>query len=146
MHSAHRYLLLILGLSLAVIGLAYCIDPNLLLARYELAAESSSEDNMYRGAYGGLFLTLGTAIAFGFLSASFRQPATLIALLFMSGFALGRIASIIAVGMPHGQIMNLLVVELLSSAMLTWFLLEPSRRGVGTTGRNTTDKALNTPG
>ena len=41
------------GLLLTFIGLAYCIDPNLLLARYDLSVNGASEDNMYRGAYGG---------------------------------------------------------------------------------------------
>ena len=117
-----RYTLLFIGITLVFIGLTYCIDPNLLLARYELSVVGSSEDNMYRSAYGGLFLTTGAAVGFGFFSDSFRQTSTIIALLFMGGFALGRIASILMVGMPHQQIIGLLGFEIVSSAMFVWFL------------------------
>ena len=118
-----RYFLLLTGVALVLIGFAYCVDPNFLLARYELSVAGTSEDNMYRGAYGGLFVTVGAAVAFGFHSPSFRQTSTIIALLFMGGFAIGRIASILALGMPHEQIIGLLLFELVSSAVFVWFLV-----------------------
>lgn len=122
-----RYFLLITGITLALIGLAYCIDPNLLLVRYELSASGISEDNMYRGAYGGLFITVGAAIAYGFVSQTFAKTSTVIALLFMGGFALGRMASIVAMGLPHQMIMNLFVFEVVSTALFLWFLVsEPT--------------------
>ena len=132
MNTLNRYLLLFTGISLTAIGLAYCIDPNLLLSRYELGAVGASEDNMYRGAYGGLFITLGAAISFGCFSADFRQNATLLALLFMGGFALGRIASIAMLGVPHAQIVSLLMFEVVTATAFAGFLLAHRRqlRGV----------------
>ena len=121
-----RYSLMLIGAAVALIGIAYCLDPNLLLARYELSVNGASDDNMYRGAYGGLFITLGVAVAYGFLSESFRRTSTLIALLFMGGFAIGRAASILAEGFPHQQIVSLFVFEIASAALLAWFLL-PAR-------------------
>lgn len=121
--SIHRIVLLFTGITLTLIGIAYCIDPNLLLARYELSVAGASEDNMYRGAYGGLFVFTGAAIAYGFLKESFRQVSTIIALLFMGGFAFGRVASILALGAPHQQIIGLLIFEIISSAIFVWFLL-----------------------
>ena len=104
-----------------LIGLIYCVDPNILLARYDLAVSGVSDDNMYRGAYGGLFVVLGATIAYGFFTPSFRQMSTLIALLFMGGFAIGRLSSIVMVGIPHEQIVGLLVFEILSTAVLGYF-------------------------
>ncbi|MCG8416120.1 MAG: DUF4345 domain-containing protein [Pseudomonadales bacterium] len=121
--NIHRYVLLFTGATLALIGVTYCIDPNLLLARYELSVAGASEDNMYRGAYGGLFITTGAAIAYGFYTDAFRQVSTIVALLFMGGFAIGRIASILALGIPHQQIVGLLVFEIVSSAVFIWLLL-----------------------
>ena len=118
----HRYLLLVTGALLMVIGLAYCLDPNLLLGRYELAVVGASEDSMYRGAYGGLFLTLGAAVAFGF-STTHRRNATLLAMLFMGGFALGRLVSIVAAGMPHPQIVGLLLFEVVSVVVFAGLLM-----------------------
>ena len=123
MQVFHRYLLLLTGLGLTVIGVAYCVDPNLLLARYDLGVAGASEDNMYRGAYGGLFVAVGAAIGFGFFSSSFRGTATILALLFMGGFAFGRLASIAAVGVPHERIVGLLAFEIVSVALFAWLLL-----------------------
>ena len=126
--NLQRYFLLFTGVTLMLIGIAYCIDPNLLLARYDLSATSASEDNMYRGAYGGLFITVGAAVAYGFRSAAFRFASTVFALVFMGGFAIGRIASIALLGMPHQMIINLLVFEIVSSGLLIWFLFrQPSK-------------------
>lgn len=126
--SLQRYLLLAVGATVACIGLAYTADPNLLLGRYEISVAGVSEDNMYRGAYGGLFLTLGLAIAYGFFSATFRRMSTLIAFLFMCGFALGRIASITLAGIPHEQIVGLLAFEVVTTAIFGWlFFTETSR-------------------
>ena len=122
MAGLHRYFLLFTGVTLIGIGLAYCLDPNLLLARYELTVSNPSDDNMYRGAYGGLFLTLGAAISYGFFRPDFRRTGTIIALLFMGGFAIGRIASIGSAGMPHEQIVGLLAFEVATSAVFAWFL------------------------
>lgn len=124
--TIQRYLLLITGGMLASIGFAYCIDPNLLLARYNISVTGVSEDNMYRGAYGGLFITLGIAIGFGFIKDSFRGTATLLALLFMGGFALGRIASVATLGMPHQQITSLLIFEAVLTVFFAWFVLSES--------------------
>ena len=123
MLTFHRYLLLVTGVMLSLIGVAYCVDPNLLLTRYELSATGVSEDNMYRGAYGGLFIALGAAIAAGFFVESFRRSATLIALLFMGGFAFGRLVSIASLGMPHEQIVSLLVFEVVASLLFAWMLI-----------------------
>ena len=119
MNALNRYLLLFTGISLTAIGLAYCIDPNLLLSRYELGAVGASEDNMYRGAYGGLFIAVGGALCVGFASAAWKQGATVIAMLFMGGFAVGRLASIAAVGMPHERIFGLLIFAIATAALLT---------------------------
>ena len=124
--TIHRYALLLTGVTLSLIGIAYCIDPNLLLARYELSVADVSEDNMYRGAYGGLFITTGAAIAWGFFQNTFRQVSTIIALLFMGGFAFGRLASILALGVPHQQIVGLFAFEIVSTALFIWFLYSQS--------------------
>lgn len=121
--TVQRYLLLFTGATLALIGLAYCVDPNILLSRYEINVVDVSEDNMYRGAYGGLFVTLGLAIGYGFFSKPLRRTATVIGLLFMAGFAVGRASSIISLGMPHEQIVGLFVFELVWAAAFGWLLV-----------------------
>ena len=133
MATFHRYLLGLTGIMLCLIGIAYCIDPNLLLGRYDLGVVGASEDNMYRGAYGGLFISLGAAITYGFYSASFRRTATLMALLFMSGFAAGRLVSVFATGLPHEQILNLLAFEIVTTLLFAWALITPQATAAQTT-------------
>lgn len=125
--TIQRYFVLLTGLTLTAIGLAYCIDPGLLLARYELGIDSVSHDNMYRGAYGGVFITIGLCIALGFRSEQHRAQATWLVLLIMGGFAIGRLASIAAVGLPHPQILSLLGFEIVSSVVCAYFLIAGQR-------------------
>ena len=125
--SIHRSLLLLTGAALVFIGVTYCIDPNLLLARYDLVVSNASEDNIYRGAYGGLFIAVGAAIAYGFFAPSFRQVATLVAALFMGGFALGRLSSLFMVGMPHDLIVALLGLEVVSTVVFAGFFYTQSK-------------------
>lgn len=121
--TVHRFLLLSTGLMLVLIGFAYCLDPNLLLSRYDINVLGTSEDNMFRGAYGGLFITLGAAIACGFWWRNYRLMATVLGLLFMGGFALGRLASLALAGIPHEQILGLFVFEVMATVMFAGLLV-----------------------
>lgn len=95
------------------IGLAYLYDPNLLLARYELQAGSAGMDNMLRSTYGGIFLVSAAMFLFGAVSDKRRRDALLFVAIFMFGAAIGRIASIAAIGAPPPAIMPLLYFEII---------------------------------
>lgn len=109
---AARLFLGFIALCIGVIGVLYLYDPNLLLARYDLSADSAGMDNMLRSTYGGLFLVSSLIFALGVFVAARRRDALAFVAIFMTGAALGRIVSIIAVGAPPATIMPLLYFEI----------------------------------
>ncbi|MEL7453497.1 MAG: DUF4345 domain-containing protein [Pseudomonadota bacterium] len=107
-----RLFLGFIALSIGAIGILYLFDPNLLLARYDLVTGSAGMDNMLRSTYGGLFLASAAIFAMGVFVARRRRDALAFVAIFMTGAALGRIASILAVGAPPSTIMPLLYFEI----------------------------------
>ncbi|MEM7459844.1 MAG: DUF4345 domain-containing protein [Pseudomonadota bacterium] len=100
------------AIAIGAIGLAYLYDPNLLLARYDLQTGSAGMDNMLRSSYGGIFLMSAFVFLFGAISETRRKDALLFVAIFMFGAAIGRVASIAAVGAPPSAIMPLLYFEI----------------------------------
>ena len=107
-----RIFLGFIALSIGTIGILYLFDPNLLLARYDLATGSAGMDNMLRSTYGGLFLTCAMIFLLGAFVTERRRDALAFVAIFMTGAALGRIASILSVGAPPSTIMPLLYFEI----------------------------------
>ena len=112
-----RLFLGFIALSIGSIGILYLYDPNLLLARYDLSADSSGMDSMLRSTYGGLFLTSSLIFAMGVFVARRRADALAFVAIFMTGAALGRIVSIVAAGMPPATIMPLLYFEIAATVI-----------------------------
>lgn len=107
-----RLFLGFIALSIGTIGILYLVDPNLLLARYDLVTGSAGMDNMLRSTYGGLFLVSAAIFAMGVFVIDRRRDALAFVAIFMTGAAIGRIASILAVGAPPSTIMPLLYFEI----------------------------------
>ena len=107
-----RIFLGFITLSVGSIGILYLYDPNLLLARYDLAAGSAGMDNMLRATYGGLFLASALIFLLGVFIEARRRDALAFVAIFMAGAAIGRLASLLAVGPPPAAIMPLLGFEI----------------------------------
>lgn len=112
-----RIFLGFIALSIGMIGVLYLYDPNLLLARYDLSAGSAGMDNMLRSTYGGLFLASAVIFALGVFVDDRRRDVLAFVAIFMTGAAIGRIASIIAVGAPPSTIMPLLYFEIAATVI-----------------------------
>ena len=112
-----RIFLGFIALSIGAIGILYLYDPNLLLARYDLSADSAGMDNMLRSTYGGLFLASSLIFALGIFIESRRRDALAFVAIFMTGAALGRIVSIFAAGSPPAAIMPLLYFEIAATVI-----------------------------
>ncbi|MFN3212062.1 MAG: DUF4345 domain-containing protein [Henriciella sp.] len=122
-----RLFLGFIALSIGSIGILYLFNPNLLLARYDLATGSTGMDNMLRSTYGGLFLASAGIFAMGAFITRRRRDALAFVAIFMTGAALGRIASILAVGMPPATIMPLLYFEIVATLIaLALYVRTPS--------------------
>ncbi|MEL7453509.1 MAG: DUF4345 domain-containing protein [Pseudomonadota bacterium] len=112
-----RIFLSFIALSIGTIGVFYLYEPNLLLARYDLMTGSAGMDNMLRSTYGGLFLTSALVFLYGVIVVDRQRDVLAFVAIFMAGAALGRIASILAVGSPPAAIMPLLYFEIVTAAI-----------------------------
>lgn len=112
------------------IGLAYLIAPQFMYGLYGVGIESVNASNMVRGAYGGLFVAFSGLFALGVVRPGLANPALVGLLTFMSGFALGRLVSIVVDGLPSLLVLGLLALELcyslLAAALLSGAMQEKS--------------------
>ena len=112
------------ALAIGLIGLGYLWSPNRLLARYALETGTPAMDSMLRSAYGGVFLGMAAIFALGALVPSRTGDGLLFTLLFMGGFALGRIVSLVRVGSPGRAVNALLGYEVVASAVAAGLYLQ----------------------
>lgn len=111
MTKAARMILILNAIVIGSIGLAYLVDPNLLLANYGLSVGEVGMDNMLRSTYGGLFVAMAGLFALGSVKENRRRDALGLLALFMGGLAAGRIASLTLAGVPDGSMHMLLAYE-----------------------------------
>ena len=111
--------LILNALIIGSVGVAYLIDPNLLLARYGLETGSTGMDNMLRATYGGLYLACAAIFLLGVISAARQRDSVAFVGIFMTGAAIGRMVSIVAAGSPPASIMPLLYVEIVLAIVAT---------------------------
>lgn len=110
------------GAGIAAIGAIYLVAPDLLLNVYGFPLQSVSEANLFRGAYGGVFLAFALLFCAGALREHMARPAQYALLAFMAGFALGRAASMVLDGMPHALLVVIFAVEV-AYALAALYLL-----------------------
>jgi len=102
---------------IGAIGLAYLYDPNLLLRQYGLSVQDPGLDNMMRATYGGVFVGVAVIFGIGAVHPSRQKDALMLAALFFGGLALGRVASMIDVGLPPSGLLPLLGYEVIAAGL-----------------------------
>ena len=125
-----KILLISASLGIGVIGVGYLISPELMYGLYDIEINSINEFNMVRAAYGGLFLSFSVIFFIGAINEKISLLSLVSLFAFMSGFALGRITSIIIDGAPSILIFGLLLCELfysITSAYFIFFRHAPNR-------------------
>ncbi|MEO0343816.1 MAG: DUF4345 domain-containing protein [Pseudomonadota bacterium] len=102
---------------IGAIGLAYLYGPNLLLGQYDLSVQDVGLDNMMRATYGGVFVAVAVIFGIGAAHPPRQRDALMLATLFMGGLALGRVASMISVGLPPSGLLPLLGYEAIAAGL-----------------------------
>jgi hypothetical protein len=118
----NRFVLGSSALGVAAIGAIYLIAPQAFLDIYEIDLRSASETNLYRAAYGGLFLGFAGLFGLGASRGDLAKPAQIGLLTFMGGAAVGRLVSMIVDGWPHPLIVAVFGVELAYFCAATFLL------------------------
>ena len=116
------------GIGVVAIGVIYLAAPEILLDVYGIEIRSSSEANLFKAAYGGLFLAFGSLFLLGAVRVAYAEPAKIALLIFMSGLAVGRLVSLVADGRPHVLIMVVHGVEVVYAVAAAYILRGSSSR------------------
>ncbi len=118
----NKVLLISASLGIGVVGLGYLISPQFMYGLYNIDITSTNQFNMVRGAYSGLFLSFSLLFFVGAINEKIEFPAMVSLFVFMSGFAIGRITSVVLEGMPGFRIIGLLLFELFYSICSAYYL------------------------
>jgi hypothetical protein len=110
------------AIAIGSIGIAYLIDPNLLLAQYNIVSDNAGLDNMFRSAIGGLFLTMAIGFAWGVFKPQYQRHSLTLLALYSGGLALGRGVSMAMVGLHHPLLGFLFAYEVTATLLALWLL------------------------
>ena len=117
------FIILLSGaVGLGAIGLAYSLAvPAILLPPARKTGKSPTLVGRVRSAYGGLFLGFALFFALGAYKPAYEYAAMLSLLVFMAGFALGRVISFVVDGSPSLFYWSLFAIEIgYAVAALYW--------------------------
>ena len=99
------------------VGLVYLVSPKTMLAMNGMAMAGVNEAHAARAAYGGLFVAFGVLFALGAFNAKLTRISLVALATFMSGFALGRMVSLAADGMPPPAFLGALASEIVFAGL-----------------------------
>jgi hypothetical protein len=122
-----RIFLALNAIAMGVVGIFYLYDPDILLARYDVVAGSVSMDNMLRASYGGVSLGAALIFTIGVFNTQRRRDILAFTAIFIGGFAVGRVASLVFSGPPHSAIYGLLGYEVVMGVLGIVLFLRASR-------------------
>lgn len=106
----------------AAIGILYLTIPQTLLTVYGIDLQSASEANLFKAAYGGLFLSFALLFLLGLIHPKYAKTAQIALLTFMGGLAAGRLASLLTDGQPHLLLTTVFVVEAIYACAAAFLL------------------------
>lgn len=105
------------GVMMLVIGALHLVAPQMMMEAPKIQLTSTNHYHVIRAAYGGAYLGIAALFLLGLFRPE-HQPTSLlsVALLFY-GFAVGRLYSILADGLPVALYLAVLAFEVLFATM-----------------------------
>lgn len=126
-----RFTLFGAGLMMLVVGTLHLLAPQMMMKEPGIALETVNHLHVVRAAYGGAYL----GIAALFLAGAFRVVDTRAALsavaIIFGGFALGRLVSLVADGLPVPLYLGVLGAELFFATCAVLALRGATPAGAG---------------
>jgi hypothetical protein len=107
-----RFTLFGAGLMMLVVGALHLLNPQLMMREPGIVLSSTNHFHVVRAAYGGAYLGIAALFLAGALRRVDVRAALLAVVLIFGGFALGRVVSIVADGMPVPLYLGVLGAEL----------------------------------
>jgi hypothetical protein len=123
--NARQLFLLIAGIGLVPIALAYGVVPQKVLGYcLDISVSDTNSVHIFR-AIMGLYLGLSVFWFIGAFKVRLRQAALYSLVVFMLGLAAGRILSILLDGIPHWLLIVYLLLELVFGVLGVVLLKKP---------------------
>jgi hypothetical protein len=116
------------GAVMLVVGTLHLISPRMMMEAPAIELTTVNHLHLIRAALGGAFLGIATLFLLGLFRDRMRTFALLSVVILFSGFAFGRLVSIVLDGVPAGMFLGILAFEL-TFAVLAVFALRTEQRG-----------------
>jgi low temperature requirement protein LtrA len=107
-----RFTLFGAGLMMLVVGGLHLLNPQMMMREPGVVLSSANHFHVVRAAYGGAYLGIAALFLAGALRRIDARAALAAVILIFGGFALGRVVSIVADGMPVPLYLGVLAAEL----------------------------------
>jgi hypothetical protein len=111
-----RAVLLLVGGSLAAVGVNGLLAPLTLLAPLGVQLQGPSALGEMRATYGGMHMAMGGFLLSAAFTPTLRRAALVVATVFVGGLAFGRAVGALVDGMPSAFACTLGAVEALGAA------------------------------
>jgi hypothetical protein len=99
------------GAMMLIVGALHLIAPQMMMSAPAIDLTSINHYHVIRAAYGGAYLGIAALFLFGFARQELRTSSLLAVATLFSGFAFGRIISILADGVPVDLYLGVLAFE-----------------------------------
>jgi hypothetical protein len=110
-----------------VVGTLHLVAPQMMMEAPAIQLTTVNHRHLIRAALGGAFIGIATLFLLGLLRASMRTFALISIAVLFSGFAFGRLVSIVLDGMPAGMFLAILTFELIFAGLAFSALREEQR-------------------
>jgi hypothetical protein len=124
-----RFALFGAGLMMLVVGALHLLNPQMMMREPGIVLSSTNHFHVVRAAYGGAYLGIAALFLAGALERIDVRATLAAVVLIFGGFALGRIVSIAADGMPVPLYLGVLGAELFFAACAVLALRQPRQPG-----------------
>jgi hypothetical protein len=111
-----RFTLLGAGLMMLVVGALHLLAPQMMMREPGIVLSSTNHFHVVRAAYGGAYLGMAALFLAGAARRVDERAALASVVLIFGGFALGRLVSIAADGLPVPLYLGVLAAELFFAA------------------------------
>jgi hypothetical protein len=112
------------GAMMLVVGMLHLVAPQMMMEAPAIELTTVNHRHVIRAAYGGAYIGMAALFLFGLFSAGLRAFGLISVATLFSGFAFGRLVSIMVDGVPVG-----LYVAVLSFAVIFAALALAAWRG-----------------
>lgn len=105
------------GLMMLVVGALHLFAPQMMMKEPGIDLTTINHLHIIRAAYGGAYLGIATLFLLGAINPGFSRFSLLAIAILFSGFALGRVFSIVVDGLPAPLYLGVLFAEVLFTVL-----------------------------